>query len=102
MCSGACHEGNVDGGAGMDIQICVGSSCHMKGSYPIIKLFEGWIATYGLEDKVQLRAAFCLGDCTRGVAMRIDGKPVTGLTVQNAEDVFQRYVLQQKGEEGTS
>ena len=51
----------------MDIQICVGSSCHMKGSYPIIKLFEGWITTYGLEETVQLRAAFCLGDCTRGV-----------------------------------
>ena len=76
----------------MDVQICVGSSCHMKGSYPIIQMFEGWIREYGLEEKVTLRAAFCLGDCTHGVAIRVDDEPVTGLTVQNAEEIFHRHV----------
>lgn len=77
----------------MEVKICVGSSCHMKGSYPILRLFEEWIRQYRLEDQVQLKAAFCLGDCTRGVAIRVDERPVTGLSVHNAEEVFHREVL---------
>lgn len=77
----------------MEVEICVGSSCHIKGSYPILRLFEGWIREYGLEDRVLLKAAFCLGACTQGVAIRVDGKPVMGLSVQNAEEVFLREIL---------
>ena len=49
-----------------DIQICVGSSCHLKGSYDIIECTKKAISEYHLEDKVILRATFCLGKC--GVA----------------------------------
>lgn len=81
----------------LEVQICVGSSCHMKGSYPIIRMFEGWIRQYGLEDRVLLKAAFCLGECTRGVAIRVDGEPVTGLSIGNAEEIFHRQVLDRLG-----
>ena len=84
----------------LEVQICVGSSCHMKGSYPIIRMFEGWIRQYGLEDRVLLKAAFCLGECTRGVAIRVAGEPVNGLSIGNAEDVFRREVLGRLGIEG--
>ena len=85
----------------LEIQICVGSSCHMKGSYPIIRQFEQWIRQHGLEGKIVLKAAFCLGDCTHGVAIRVDGTPVTGLTVSNAETVFREYVLERLAEPHT-
>ncbi len=77
----------------LEVQICVGSSCHMKGSYPIIRMFEGWISQYGLGDRVLLKAAFCLGECTRGVAIRVAGEPVNGLSIDNAEEVFRSQVL---------
>ncbi len=46
----------------MTILVCVGSSCHLKGSYDIITLFKERIKKEKLEDKVTLKATFCLGN----------------------------------------
>lgn len=77
----------------MDIYICVGSSCHLKGSYDIITTFQDCVKKYGLQDKVALKASFCMGHCTGGVAVRIDGKIIDGVSRENAEDVFVRNVV---------
>ena len=53
-----------------NISICVGSSCHLKGSYKIIELAKDYIANHNIGDKVNLGAAFCLGRCTDGVTMK--------------------------------
>ena len=45
----------------MKICVCVGSSCHLKGSYDIINLMKAALEKYGLTDTVDLSAAFCLG-----------------------------------------
>lgn len=77
----------------MDIYICVGSSCHLKGSYDIITTFQDCVKKYGLQDKVALKASFCMGHCTDGVAVRIDGKIIDGVSRENAEEVFLRNVV---------
>ena len=56
----------------MNIYICVGSSCHLKGSYNIIALMKESLAKYQLTDKVNVSAAFCLGRCTDGVTIKVD------------------------------
>lgn len=76
------------------VSICVGSSCHLKGSYAVIKTFEELIGRHGLEDRVELKAAFCLGHCTTGVSARIGEEAVDGLTPANAERVFKEYILE--------
>lgn len=45
----------------MVLSVCVGSSCHLKGSYDVIEAFKRLIEKHGLGDKVELRACFCLG-----------------------------------------
>ncbi len=79
----------------MEIYICIGSSCHLKGSYDVIKAFKDLIAKNHLEDKVSLNASFCLGYCQNGVSARIDGRLVTGLNGDNAEDMFNKMVLKE-------
>ena len=77
-----------------DIQICVGSSCHLKGSYDIIECTKKTISEYYLEDKVILRATFCLGKCgVAGVSIKVDDEIITGVTVSNFQEVFKKYVL---------
>ncbi len=56
----------------MVVSVCVGSSCHLKGSYDIIKKFEAIIQIRQLENKVKLCGAFCLGKCGEKVTVRID------------------------------
>lgn len=57
----------------MTIKVCVGSSCHLKGSYDVIEAFKRVIKKYDVEDLVDLQASFCLGNCARGVTVGCDG-----------------------------
>ena len=58
----------------MEVKVCVGSSCHLKGSYDIIQKVKELIEKNKIEDKVELKASFCLGNCSNGVSMEIDGE----------------------------
>lgn len=78
----------------MVISVCVGSSCHLKGSYDVIELFKSALASNLLEDKVTLKATFCLGKCgVAGVSVKIDNEIVTGVTKENFNQIFNNYVL---------
>ncbi len=57
----------------MNIKVCVGSSCHLKGSYEVIEVFKEIIKKYDVEDLVELQASFCLGHCATGVTVKADG-----------------------------
>lgn len=77
----------------MEIYVCIGSSCHIKGSYQIISALKNLIAEKGLEERVQLNGSFCLGHCEDGVSAKFNGVVVTGLTVENIGEIFERHVL---------
>lgn len=78
----------------MTVLVCVGSSCHLKGSYDIIELFKARLAKENLEDKVTLKSIFCLGKCDEaGVSIQVDNQVITGVTPNNFDDVFTKYIL---------
>lgn len=77
----------------MEIKVCVGSSCHMKGSYQVIKTFDELIRRNNLEDTVKIKASFCLGCCLTGIATTVDDKPVNNVGFSNAEEVFYREIF---------
>lgn len=58
----------------MVIQVCIGSACHLKGSYDIINKLTKLIKEKDLEQKLVVKAAFCLGDCTNAVCVKFDEK----------------------------
>ena len=74
------------------IYVCVGSSCHLKGSHTIVKLMKKAIADYNLQDKVELKATFCLGHCTDGPSVKV-GDEVFGMTEENFQKLFEEKVL---------
>lgn len=75
------------------IYICIGSACHLKGSRDVIDIFQTLIRTYHLEEKLELKAAFCTGHCTEAVAVQMwDGK-ILSLNKQNAEETFINEIL---------
>ena len=78
----------------MIISVCVGSSCHLKGSYDVIEAFKSALASNNLEDKVTLKATFCLGKCgVAGVTVKIDNEIITGVTTENFDEIFKTNVL---------
>jgi NADH:ubiquinone oxidoreductase subunit E len=57
----------------VNIKVCVGSSCHLKGSYKVIESLKSIIKKYDVEDLIDLQASFCLGFCSQGVSVKADG-----------------------------
>ena len=56
----------------MNVHICIGSSCYLKGSKDIITILERLITIHNVKDKVTLMGSFCMGHCTEGVCVTID------------------------------
>ena len=78
----------------MIIQICVGSSCHLKGSPEIVELMQKAIADNHLEDEITLAGSFCIGKCNRvGVTVQVDDDVHTGITKENFKEFFKENVL---------
>lgn len=74
------------------INICVGSACHLKGSYTVITLLQKLIENNNLKDKVEIKGSFCLGHCTEGVSVKIQNK-IYSVTEENTEEFFNNVVL---------
>lgn len=79
----------------MNIYVCVGSSCHLKGSYDVIQLIKQGLSNYKIEDKVNLSAAFCLGKCKDGVTVKINDELICGVSKDNFNEFFKKHVLSQ-------
>ena len=78
----------------VNVSICVGSSCHLKGSYDVIEGFRHEVASRHLESRVELKAAFCLGKCAfDGVTIKVEEKIITGVTKDNVPSVFETEIL---------
>jgi NADH:ubiquinone oxidoreductase subunit E len=76
----------------MVITICIGSSCHLKGSREIVQSLEGLISLHKVGDKVELNGSFCIGQCVKGVCVKINDD-LFSLTPNDTEKFFQDEVL---------
>ena len=78
----------------MIIQICVGSSCHLKGSSEIVAHLQNAVAEHQLDDEITLAGSFCTGNCNRvGVTVQVDDDVHTGITKENFKEFFKENVL---------
>lgn len=77
----------------MVIQVCIGSACHLKGSYEVIQNLKSLISTYGVEEKVTLQSSFCLGLCGKSVSIKLDDQ-VLSLTPDEVDSFFEKNVLE--------
>ena len=57
----------------IDITVCIGSTCHVKGSKQVMEQLKNLISLNRLAGKVNLHGTFCMGKCQQGVAVMIDG-----------------------------
>ena len=56
----------------MKVTVCIGSSCHIKGSRQVVEALQQLISENNLADKVELGGTFCLGKCQQGVCVTVD------------------------------
>ena len=56
----------------MKVTVCIGSSCHIKGSRQVVESLQELIAKNDHGDKVELGGTFCMGKCQEGVCVTVD------------------------------
>ena len=76
----------------MVIQVCVGSSCHLKGSRTIIQKLEELITERQLNDKIELNGSFCMGECSNGVCVKINDE-LFSVSPETVNTFFENEVL---------
>ena len=75
----------------MKITVCIGSSCHLKGSHQIVEQLKAFIAENRLEDQVELHGTFCMGNCQKGVGVTVD-EEYYSVTPETVEDFINHTV----------
>lgn len=76
----------------MKITVCIGSSCHLKGSRIVVETLQELIKENNLTDTVELSGTFCLGRCQEGVCVTVDDKSFS-LTPANTKSFFEKEIL---------
>ena len=76
----------------MKITVCIGSSCHLKGSRRIVEALQDLVFEHKLDDKVELGGTFCLGKCQQGVCVTIDDE-LFSVTPDTVNEFFAENVL---------
>lgn len=75
-----------------EIAVCIGSCCHLKGSYSIIELYQKLLKSDKLDKEIVLKRVFCMGKCKNGISVRFGtGEPVS-VVIDNAESSYYEYI----------
>lgn len=76
----------------MKVVVCIGSSCHLKGSREVVEKLQNLINDNDLKDKVTLSGKFCMGNCQNGVSVTVDGE-LFSVSPDTDEEFFKTNVL---------
>lgn len=76
----------------MKVTICIGSSCHLKGSRQVVEQFQKLVSDNELQEKIELAGSFCMGDCQNGVCVKINENKYS-VTPENAKVFFENEVM---------
>lgn len=75
----------------MKVIVCIGSSCHIKGSRQVVEELQYLIAQNNLGDKVELGGTFCMGKCQEGVYVTVDDN-FHSVSPDTVKDFFEREI----------
>ena len=74
------------------ITVCIGSSCHIKGSRQVVEQLQRLIAENNVGDKVELGGTFCLGNCQKGVSVTVDDA-LHSVSPETVDEFFAKEIL---------
>ena len=70
------------------VTVCVGSSCHVRGSRAMLKRFAEIINAEDLGDEVALVGSFCMERCGEGMNWKFNDEDVTSANAEEAEQTL--------------
>lgn len=76
----------------MNVKICIGSVCHLKGARQVVEALQDYIERDKLSDLVELEATSCSGNCQNGVSITIDDKKLFSVVPSTVEEFYNKEI----------
>ena len=76
------------------VTVCVGSSCHIRGSREMLKRFAEIIQSEGLEEEAALVGSFCMERCGESMNWKFDDEDVSSASVEEAVETLRRKLAE--------
>ena len=76
----------------LELRVCIGSSCHLKGAYNVIQIFQQLMEEHQLHEKINMKATFCMKQCQKGVSVSL-GEDTYSVSPETAREFFKESVL---------
>ncbi|WP_432407198.1 (2Fe-2S) ferredoxin domain-containing protein [Wukongibacter sp. M2B1] len=76
----------------LEINVCIGSACHLKGAYNVISNLQKIIKEKELEGKIEVKAAFCLGECTKAVSVKLGDGSIVSVKEDEVDKFFDKHL----------
>lgn len=76
------------------VTVCVGSSCHIRGTREVIMRFNEMLKSNDLEGRVELKGSFCMERCGEGLNWQIDDEALTSSDVEDAVKTFKERIIE--------
>ena len=77
----------------VELNVCIGTACHLRGSYNVLQAFQQQIEQLQLHDKIDFKTSFCMRMCQQeGVAVSVNGQSYS-VPADRAREFFRTTVL---------
>jgi NADH:ubiquinone oxidoreductase subunit E len=74
----------------IEMQICLGSSCFSRGNKDVVMFIREYLRKNHLDDKIVFKGARCMGLCSHGPNMIINGTTFEGVTLSKIEAILEK------------
>ena len=72
------------------VSVCVGTSCHLRGSQKLLKSLMHHVDEQELGDQVEIQATFCMEACDRGPTVRVAGHVLNRASLETVKDLLDK------------
>lgn len=74
----------------VEMQICLGSSCFSRGNKDVVMFIKEFLKKNHLDDKVIFKGARCMGHCSNGPNLNINGITIEGVDISKIEAILEK------------
>ena len=74
----------------INVSVCFGTSCFLKGSQKLLRDILEHIRVKGLGARVNVKASFCFEKCDKGPTIKVGSRIIDGCTIEKAIEAIKR------------
>ncbi|MCX6327072.1 MAG: (2Fe-2S) ferredoxin domain-containing protein [Bacteroidia bacterium] len=74
----------------IEMQICLGSSCFSRGNKDVVMFIREYLSKNHLDDKVIFKGARCMGHCSNGPNLNINGVIIEDVALLKIESILEK------------